>query len=112
MAAPLVIGVDVGGTKILAGVVDRDGNVARSNEVVSPSASEEDVLAALDSSVDRLLHDRLEQNRDAKQGEKLGRDEIIALSIKTWNFIRKGEKPQVLYWRARGRGAEGFPEPE
>jgi glucokinase len=57
VAAPLVIGVDVGGTKILAGVVDRDGNVARSNEVVSPSASEEDVLAALDSSVDRLLHE-------------------------------------------------------
>lgn len=57
MAEPLVIGVDVGGTKILAGVVDRDGNVVRSHEVVSPSASEEDVLATLDSSVSGLLAD-------------------------------------------------------
>ena len=50
-----VIGVDVGGTKILAGVVDRDGNVLRSREVDSPSASEEDVVAALDASVEALL---------------------------------------------------------
>ena len=55
MAAPHVIGVDVGGTKILAGVVDRDGNVLRSREVDSPSASEEDVVAALDASVEALL---------------------------------------------------------
>jgi glucokinase len=57
VAAPHVIGVDVGGTKILSGVVDRDGNVLRTIEVESPSASEEDVVAALDSSVEALLED-------------------------------------------------------
>jgi glucokinase len=57
VAAPHVIGVDVGGTKILSGVVDRDGNVLRTIEVDSPSASEEDVVAALDSSVEALLED-------------------------------------------------------
>ena len=57
MAAPLVIGVDVGGTKILAGVVDREGNVLGRNEVESPGSSEEDVLVALDSAVEALLAD-------------------------------------------------------
>ena len=57
MAAPLVIGVDVGGTKILSGVVDRQGNVLRRHEVESPGASQEDVVAALDSSVEGLLAD-------------------------------------------------------
>lgn len=59
MAAPLVIGVDVGGTKILSGVVDRDGDILRRNEVESPGSSEEDVLAALDSSVETLLDDQI-----------------------------------------------------
>ena len=57
MAAPLVIGVDVGGTKILSGVVDREGNVLGRNEVESPGSSEEDVLVALDSAVGALLAD-------------------------------------------------------
>jgi len=57
VAAPLVIGVDVGGTKILAGVVDREGNVLGRNEVESPGSSEEDVLVALDSAVEALLAD-------------------------------------------------------
>ena len=59
MAAPLVIGLDVGGTKILSGLVDRDGNVLAEREVPSPGASEEDVLAALDEAVEALLDDRV-----------------------------------------------------
>jgi glucokinase len=55
--APPVIGVDVGGTKILSGVVDREGNVLRRHEVETPSTSEEDVLAAVDSAVEILLDD-------------------------------------------------------
>ncbi|HWG55216.1 MAG TPA: ROK family protein, partial [Gaiellaceae bacterium] len=34
-----VIGVDLGGTKILAGVVDRNGTVLRRHEVPTPTAS-------------------------------------------------------------------------
>jgi glucokinase len=57
--APLVIGLDVGGTKILSGLVDRDGNVVSEHEVPSPDGSEEDVLAALDETVEALLDERV-----------------------------------------------------
>ena len=50
-----VIGVDLGGTKILAGVVDRDGEVLRRREWPTPVESQEKLLAALDRSVEELL---------------------------------------------------------
>jgi glucokinase len=59
VSAPLVIGVDVGGTKILSGLLDRDGNVLSRNRVDSPGTSEQDVLAALDAAVDALLDERV-----------------------------------------------------
>jgi glucokinase len=55
----LVIGVDVGGTKILSGVVDRDGKILDRNLVESPGSSEQDVLAALEACVEALLDDRI-----------------------------------------------------
>jgi glucokinase len=55
VSASLVIGVDVGGTKILSGVVDREGRVLRRNETESPGSSEADVVAALDAAVETLL---------------------------------------------------------
>ena len=54
MATPLVIGVDVGGTKILAGVLDRDSNVLREDERESPEA-EEELVGALDEAIEGLL---------------------------------------------------------
>ena len=57
--APVVIGLDVGGTKILSGLVDRDGHVVAEHEVPSPDGSEEGVLAALDDAVEALLDDRV-----------------------------------------------------
>ena len=57
--APVVIALDVGGTKILSGLVDREGNVLEEHEVPSPGESEEDVLAALDAAVEALLDDRV-----------------------------------------------------
>jgi glucokinase len=57
--APVVIGLDVGGTKILSGLVDRDGNVVAEREVPSPDGSEEGVLAALDDAVEALVDDRV-----------------------------------------------------
>ncbi len=59
MRSPVVIGLDVGGTKILSGIVDRDGNVLAEHEVASPEGGEEDVLAALDEAVEALLDDRV-----------------------------------------------------
>jgi glucokinase len=57
--APVVIALDVGGTKILSGLVDREGNVLEQHEVPSPGESEEEVLAALDAAVEALLDDRV-----------------------------------------------------
>jgi glucokinase len=54
-----VIGVDVGGTKILAGVVDRDGRVERHRENPTPVGSQGDLLAGLDRAVEELLDDRI-----------------------------------------------------
>jgi glucokinase len=49
------IGVDLGGTKILAGVVARDGSVVRRHERPTPQDSQEHVIAELESAVVELL---------------------------------------------------------
>src|SRR6059058_917305 len=49
------IGVDLGGTKILAGVVNRDGIVVRRHERPSPQDSQEHVLAELEAAIAELL---------------------------------------------------------
>ena len=54
-----VIGVDLGGTKILAGVVDRDGHVERRREHPTPTASQEELLGGLDSAVDELMSEEI-----------------------------------------------------
>jgi glucokinase len=59
LGAPLVIGLDVGGTKILAGVIDREGMVLARHELETPSESQESVVAALDDAVVALLDDRI-----------------------------------------------------
>ena len=59
MAAPLVIGVDVGGTKILSGVVDREGRIEAQHESESPTDSLEALVAAIDDAVDAVLDDRV-----------------------------------------------------
>ena len=59
MSAPLVIGVDVGGTKLLSGLVDREGTVLEQSLEESPGSSEEDVLAAIDAAIAELLDDRI-----------------------------------------------------
>ncbi len=50
-----VIGVDVGGTKILAGVVARDGTVRAHREYPTPLDSESALLDGLEASVRELL---------------------------------------------------------
>jgi glucokinase len=51
------IGVDLGGTKILAGVVARDGSVVRRHERPTPQDSQERVVAELEAAVAELLDD-------------------------------------------------------
>ncbi len=55
MEALYSIGVDLGGTKILAGVVARDGSVVRRHERATPQDSQEHLLAELEAAVSELL---------------------------------------------------------
>ncbi len=57
MEALHAIGVDLGGTKILAGVVARDGEVVRRHERATPQDSQEHVIAELEAAVTELLDD-------------------------------------------------------
>jgi glucokinase len=52
-----VIGVDLGGTKILAGVVDDRGQVERRWEYPTPTASQGELLAGLDAAIEEILTD-------------------------------------------------------
>lgn len=53
------IGVDLGGTKILAGVVNRDGSIVRRHERATPQDSQEHVLTELEAAVAELLDDSI-----------------------------------------------------
>jgi glucokinase len=55
MPGNLVIGVDVGGTKVLAGLVDREGTVRRTVEMPTTQASRDDLLREATSLVESLL---------------------------------------------------------
>ena len=57
MTAQRALGVDVGGTKILAGVVDREGSVERREGRLTPHSSQEELLAELDAVVEKLRGD-------------------------------------------------------
>ena len=52
-----VIGVDLGGTKILAGLVARDGTIGRTIEIATPDGTQAQVLGAVDGVVEDLLLD-------------------------------------------------------
>jgi len=51
------IGVDLGGTKILAGIVGRDGSIVRRHERATPLDSQEHVVAELEAAVTELVDD-------------------------------------------------------
>jgi glucokinase len=55
--AQRVIGVDLGGTKIAAGIVDRSGAVERQQLTPTPTRSQDELLAALDAVVEELIGD-------------------------------------------------------
>ena len=55
MGANRVIGVDLGGTKIAAGLVDRSGKVESLREVATPASSEEAVVGAIGDAIAGLV---------------------------------------------------------
>ncbi len=54
MSAKRVIGVDLGGTKILAGSVDADGRVLERHEVRTPTASQSELLNGIVAAIEPL----------------------------------------------------------
>ena len=52
-----VIGVDLGGTKILAGLVDREGRVEQRRERATPLGSQDELLIGLDAAVEEVMRD-------------------------------------------------------
>ncbi|MGH2935091.1 MAG: ROK family protein [Gaiellaceae bacterium] len=59
MSETRVVGVDVGGTKILAGVVGEDGSLERQFVLETPLDSSDALLAGLDTAVGAVLDDRV-----------------------------------------------------
>jgi glucokinase len=59
VSADRVIGVDLGGSKILAGLVERDGTVGETHEVPTPTESQEALLAGLEEAVAGLFSDEV-----------------------------------------------------
>jgi glucokinase len=59
MRARHAIGVDVGGTKILAGIVTPDGEVLRRHERATPHDSQDAVVRELEAAVSELLSDEI-----------------------------------------------------
>jgi glucokinase len=59
LSEPRVIGVDLGGTKILTGIVERDGTVERRRETTTPTESQDALLAGLDAAVEEMLDDNV-----------------------------------------------------
>jgi glucokinase len=54
VSAQRVIGVDLGGTKILAGAIDVEGRVVERNEVPTPTSSQEELLEGIAAAIEPL----------------------------------------------------------
>ena len=59
MSADLVIGVDLGGTKMLAGLLDATGGILETREVPTPTDSQEALLAGLEALVEGIADERV-----------------------------------------------------
>ncbi|HEX2302653.1 MAG TPA: ROK family protein [Gaiella sp.] len=124
MPPDLVIGVDVGGTKILAGTVARDGRVGRTIEVPTPTSGQAAFLAELEELVGRLLEDGAQaigvgvpMNIDRKTGIALGAVNLPLESLDLAGHLRgrfgipigvenDGNAIALAEWRVgAGRGA-------
>ncbi|MBA2476865.1 MAG: ROK family protein, partial [Actinobacteria bacterium] len=57
MASQRVIGIDLGGTKLLAGVIDSEGRIERRHERPTPRLSQDELLRTLDVAIEEMLDD-------------------------------------------------------
>jgi glucokinase len=120
---PNVIGVDVGGTKILAGIVGSDGTVAEHREHSTPLDSEESLLDGLEQAVRELLDESvvaigfgLPSRIDQRTGTAIGSVNIPLVDVPFRDVMRErlglpvaidndGNAATIAEWRAgAGRG--------
>ena len=120
-----VIGVDVGGTKILAGLVGRDGTIGVHREYRTPVDSEEELLDGLEAAVRELLDDTvvavgfgLPSRIDQRAGIAIGSVNIPLTDVPFRDIMRKrlgvpvaidndGNAAAIAEWRAgAGRGTD------
>jgi glucokinase len=119
----LVIGVDVGGTKMLAGLVARDGAVGRTVEVATPTTGQQQFLTELDALLDGFAAERagaigvgVPMNLDRKTGLGLGAVNLPLRALDLAGHLRQrfqvpvgvendGNAIALAEWRAgAGRG--------
>ena len=127
MPRDLVIGVDVGGTKMLAGTLARDGTVERTVEVPTPTSGQQQFLDELDSLLEGLLPDGaaaigvgVPMNLDPKTGIGLGAVNLPLRSLDLAGHLRArfslpvgiendGNAIALAEWRVgAGRGASNL----
>ena len=109
-----VIGVDVGGTKILAGAVARDGSIGRTVEVPTPTSGQEALLAELDAVLGGLLADGalaigvgVPMNLDRRTGYGFGAVNLplqkldLATRRRSASASRSGSRTTATRWRSR-----------
>ncbi len=91
-----VIGVDVGGTKIRAGTIARDGSVGRSLEVETPTDGAEPFFEALYGVVEELVPDRpaaigigVPMNIDRRTGIALAAANLPLVSLDVAGRVRE-----------------------
>lgn len=125
MNGAIAVGVDVGGTKILAGVVARDGTIGRTLEVATPAQDSEAILEAIDGLVSRFLVEGatavglgLPMNIDEKTGVALHATNLALENVDVAGRLRDrfgvpvgiendANAAALAEWRVgAGRGAE------
>jgi glucokinase len=122
---PQVIGVDVGGTKILAGPVGRDGSVAAHHEYPTPLDSEDALLGALEAAVREHLDESvvavgfgIPSRIDQRTGTAIGSVNIPLVDVPFRDVMSEriglpvaidndGNAAAIAEWRAgAGRGVD------
>jgi len=78
-----VIGVDLGGTKILAGVVDREGAIGATKEIPTPTDSQESVLEAINAAIASVVEDAV---KAVGLGAPLNFDRRSGLGLRATNL--------------------------